>query len=97
MAVDPRTGRINARATGAGVTAAAAAAAAAAAPVVPAAAPPVIQHVTVSMMDTFIPTIPEVSAEALAARFKTSSFKRLMDLLRVRTWMTFAMKSIATA
>ena len=71
MAVDPRTGRAAVRATGAG-----AAAAAAAAPVVPAAAP-VIQQVTVSMMDTFIPTIPEVSAEALAARFKTSSLTKI--------------------
>ena len=44
---------------------------------VPAAAPPVIQQVTVSMMDTFIPTIPEVSAEALAARFKTSSLTKI--------------------
>ena len=70
MAVNPRTGRANVRGIGA-------AAAAAAAPVIPAAVPPVIQQVTVSMMDTFIPTIPEVSAEALAARFKTSSLTQI--------------------
>ena len=68
MAVNPRTGQIAARAAGAGAAAAALA---------PTAAPPVTQQVTVSMMDTFIPTIPKVSAEALAARFKTSSFTKI--------------------
>ena len=47
-----------------------------AAPVVPT-APPVIQQLTVLMMDTFMPTIPDVSAEELAARFRTSSLTKI--------------------
>ena len=77
MAVDTRTVRANARATSAGATATAVAAATAAAPVALAAAPPVIQQLTVLMMDTFMPTIPDVSAEELAARFKTSSLTKI--------------------
>ena len=69
MAVDPRTGRAIARAAGAPAAGAAAAPAPAAAPT--------IQQVHVSMMDTFIPVIPEVSAESLAARFKTSSLTKI--------------------
>ena len=67
MAVDPRTGRAIVRAADTPVAGAAAAQAPAAAPT--------IQQVHVSMMDTFIPVILEVSAESLAARFKTSSIR----------------------
>ena len=69
MAVDSRTGRAIVRAAGAPAAGAAAAPAPAAAPT--------IQQVHVSMMDTFIPVIPEVSAESLAARFKTSSLTKI--------------------
>ena len=67
MAVDSRTGRAIVRAAGANAAGAAPAPAAA----------PTIQQVHVSMMDTFIPVIPEVSAESLAARFKTSSLTKI--------------------
>ena len=69
MAVDPITGQAIARAAGAPATGVAAAPALAAAPT--------IQQVHVSMMDTFIPVVPGVSAESLAARFKTSSLTKI--------------------
>lgn len=74
MAVDARTGHIAARTAGAPVTGAAAALAPGPAMT------PTIQQVHVSMMDIFIPAIPEVSAESLAARFKASSLTKIKGL-----------------
>jgi len=73
MAINPRTERVIVRAVGAPLQGVGATSAAAA----PTVAPSVIQQVTVSMVDTFIPIIMEVSAEALAARIKTSSLTKI--------------------
>ena len=39
--------------------------------------PPTIQQVHVSVMDTLIPQVPEVSAEDIAARFKTTTLTKI--------------------